>query len=132
MTGSEYRELVEFLGGKFGRIDQRFEQIDQRFDRMETRLIRVEVFEEENRHLIRTVAEGVTGLDRRLESFRVDVEERFRSLEAEMHLGFRSVRDEVGNALRLQSERLETADSALEGRVSSLEVRADRLGREGG
>ena len=66
MTKSEYQELVEFLAGKFTRIDERFERIDQRFDRVdqrfdrvETRLTRVEVFEEENRGLIQTVAGGV-------------------------------------------------------------------------
>ena len=134
MTKSEYQELVEFLAGKFGRIDQRFEQmdqrfeqIDQRFESMEGRLTRVEVFEERNRHLIETVAEGVTGLDRRLESFRAEVSDRFASLEAEMHLGFRSVREELRAALGEQSELFQRSDAELEGRVSSLEVRVDRL-----
>jgi len=37
MTRSEYQELVEFLGGRFDRIDARFEQMEERLDRMDER-----------------------------------------------------------------------------------------------
>ena len=32
-----FKELVDFLGEKFEKIDQRFEKIDQRFDQMDQR-----------------------------------------------------------------------------------------------
>jgi len=94
MTKSEYRELVEFLGVRFARIDERFETL-------ETRLTRVEVLEEENRGLIRTVAEGVTTVDRKIEELR-----------GEMHAGFRE-----------QRELLEASHGELDRRLRRVEAR---------
>ena len=37
-----FKELVDFLGEKFEKIDQRFEKMDQRFDQMDQRFDRLE------------------------------------------------------------------------------------------
>lgn len=106
MTNGDLRELRDFPGEKFeavdrlfeaidrrfDAIDRHFEAIDRRFDAMEERfesveegldgiderLVRVEVGVEQNRHHIEVVAEGVVALNRKLDAFRIDVEEGFR------------------------------------------------------
>jgi hypothetical protein len=83
MTRSEYQELVEFLGGKFSRIDGQFAAVDRRFEALEVRLARVEVTVEENRHLIQTVAEGLAG-------HRENTDREFAAVRAEMAEGFRT------------------------------------------
>ncbi len=37
MTSEQYAELIDFLGEKFGKIDQRFDAMDRRFDAMDRR-----------------------------------------------------------------------------------------------
>jgi len=37
MTKSEYQELVDYLGTKFNKIDQRFESIERRFESIDQR-----------------------------------------------------------------------------------------------
>jgi hypothetical protein len=90
VTKSEYQELVEFLGGKFQRIDARFERIDARFQRIDARFERIDarfdatdeairhngVLIDRNTDAIRKVAEGVVMLDEKLERFRVEFEAR--------------------------------------------------------
>lgn len=99
MTKSEYQELVEFLGKKFGRIDarfdavdQRFDAIDQRFDAVDERLVRVEVGVERNRDDIRAVAERVTALDRKLDrkigALRSEMNARFDDQDELIRLGY--------------------------------------------
>lgn len=84
---NEQRELVDFLGRKFGRIDQRFEQvdqrfeqIDQRFEQMDKRVGRVEVSVESLRHDVQVVAEGVVMNGQRLDRHEL----RLASLEASL------------------------------------------------
>jgi len=114
MTKSEYQQLVEFIAPKFDRIDRRFDAVDkrfdavdERFDRVESRLTGVEVYAEENRKLIQTVAEGVQANSRKLDAFKTEVIAEFAAVRSEMAEGFASVHDAV---------------SGLEGRVSSLEA----------
>jgi chromosome segregation ATPase len=38
MTPTEYQELIEFLGQRFGEIDRRFAQIDGRFTALEDQM----------------------------------------------------------------------------------------------
>lgn len=75
MTKSEYQELVEFLAGQFTAIGDRFTGVEER-------LTRVEVFAEENRHLIQTVAEGVTTVNRKVDRLREEMLERFADQRA--------------------------------------------------
>jgi chromosome segregation ATPase len=120
MSPNEYKELVDFLGRKFDRIDQRFEQIDQRFeqidqrfeqidqrfdrleqrmDSFEARLTRVEILGEKNQSDLQAVAEAVRVLDRRLEAFQGWVEREFAAVRGEMKAGF--------DAVHLRVDRLE-------------------------
>ncbi len=87
MTKSEYQELVEFIAPRFDRIDER--------------LRRVEILGEENRHQIQIVAEAVTGVDDKLETFRSEVAagfEDFRELlrASQLELDRRVTRLEEG------------------------------------
>ena len=66
MTDSEYRRLVEFLGGQFAQIEARFEQVDGRFAEIDRR------FGEVDRRF--------TELDRRIETLDTRQEERFREI----------------------------------------------------
>ncbi|HSW29248.1 MAG TPA: hypothetical protein VLH75_07100 [Longimicrobiales bacterium] len=107
MTPDEYRELVDFLGRKFDRIDQcfdqvdqRFEQVDQRFERVDQRFENVEgeirgvrVLVEMNASDIRKVAEGVQVANDRLERFQAEVREEFVDVRQEMKWGFDAVHD---------------------------------------
>lgn len=40
MTPEQYTELIDFLGEKFGKIDQRFDRLEARFDALEDKLDR--------------------------------------------------------------------------------------------
>lgn len=91
MANEEYSELVRFIG--------------RRFDGLGERLKKVEVTVEENRTLIRTVAEAVTGVERTLEDFRSDVDRRFRE----------------------RREVVWSSHGYLDRRVTALEGRVDRL-----
>ena len=133
MTRSEYQELIEFLGKKFDAIDRRFdaidrrfEAIDRRFDAIEERLTRVEVTQEQDRDLIKAVAEGVANVNERLDRFQEEVASEFRAVRSEMASGFSSVwvefgrvREEMRQGFAEQSKRLE----GLEDRFDRWAVR---------
>lgn len=91
MTTSEYQELVEFLAGKFDRIDERFDRMDRRFDGLEGRMTATEVALEVLRDDLRAVAEGVAGNADRLDRVEMRLEsldERVTGLEAAVRTGF--------------------------------------------
>ncbi len=88
MTPDEYRGLVDFLGKKFDRIDERFEQVDG-----EIRGVRVLV--EENAPEIRRVADGVTTNGERLERFQAEVRQEFADVRQEMKWGFDAIHSRV-------------------------------------
>jgi len=88
MTADQYTELIDFLAGKFGRIDERFDALEGRFDALEGRfdalegrVTRVEVSLEALRHDVQLLAEGVTGTNERLDRFHRDHEVRIRALD---------------------------------------------------
>ncbi len=81
MTADQYTELVDFLGGRFDRIDARFESIDNRFDALEKRLVRVEVGLEALRQDVQVLTEGLTATNQRLDRYHEDHEIRIRALE---------------------------------------------------
>ena len=95
MERDDYKELVDFLGEKFERIDQRFEQIDQRFDRVEGEIRSVGVLVEENTKRIEIVAEGVKTVEQRLDRFQEEVREEFGAVRGEMKVGFGAVHERV-------------------------------------
>jgi hypothetical protein len=89
MTSDQYTELIDFLGRKFGRIDERFDALDGRMDGfegrmdgLEGRLTKVEVGLEALRGDVRLLAEGLTTVNNRLDRYHRDHEIRIRALEA--------------------------------------------------
>ena len=95
MTNDQYHELVEFLGRQFAAVGDRFTGV-------EGRLTRVEVFAEENRHLIQAVAEGVTNVDRKVDTLREEMIERFVEQRELMERTYRHLDERV---TRLESGR---------------------------
>lgn len=106
----ETRERFDQVDQRFERVDQRFEQVDQRFDRLETgtteRFDRLETATGERFDLLETeirqahvrieslegvvqqVAEGVSGVDERLERFRVEVRREFKEVRGQIRLSY--------------------------------------------
>ena len=74
MKADQYTELISFLSGKFGRIDQRF-------DALEGRVIRVEIGLEALRHDVQLLSEGSTATNERLDRYHQDHEVRIKALE---------------------------------------------------
>jgi len=88
MTVDQYQELIDFLSGKFARIDARFEGIDGRLDGidgrlngLEGRLTKVEVSLEALRGDVQLLAEGLTTTNDRLDRYHRDHEIRIQALE---------------------------------------------------
>ena len=88
MTADQYTELIDYLGRKFGRIDERFDALEGRMDglegrmdSLEGRLTKVEVGLEALRGDVQILAEGLTTLNQRLDRYHEDHEVRIRALE---------------------------------------------------
>ena len=108
MSPSEYKELIDFLGPKFDRIDQRFDKVEKRLDRVEGRLTGVEgrltgveVLFEQNRKEIRLLAESLKFYDEKMDAFRDEVRAEFVEVRAKMKAGF--------DAIHARVDRLEAA-----------------------
>jgi predicted nucleic acid-binding Zn-ribbon protein len=115
MTPSEYKELVDFLGRKFDRVDRRFDQVEQRLQRLEDRmsgvegrqtgaedrLIGVEVLAEKNHTDIQLLAESLKLHIERMDAFHAEVRQEFSELRTEMKAGF--------GAIHARVDRLEAA-----------------------
>jgi hypothetical protein len=111
MTRSEYQELVEFLGPKF-------DKVEERFDAVEERLTRAEVLGEENRHQVQAVSEAFSfnrkATARELTAIRSEMTEGFATvwsgfgiLRQETAEGFKTVRAE--SAAEFKTLRAEMA-----------------------
>lgn len=78
MTGSEYQQLVEFLGRQFGAIERQFAGIDRRFAGIDRRFGEIG-------HQFAAVHARLDAIDQRVEDFRRDVlghfHEVYRRLE---------------------------------------------------
>ena len=100
------KEMAEFLAKQFSKIDKRFLQSDAsrdaRFDFLENRLTKVELGNEETRHDLQGVAEGLT------------------SLRSEMRKGFDDVRTEMREGSQTQAEVIRD----LSARMDSWEARS--------
>lgn len=72
MTTDEYRELIAFLGTKFGEVDTQFQAVGDRLQRVET---------------------GLADVRRDMFEFRGEVDDRFRVFRAEVAAGFAEVKD---------------------------------------
>ncbi|MHB1194674.1 MAG: hypothetical protein ACYC6F_16740 [Longimicrobiales bacterium] len=144
MTPNEYKELVDFLGRKFDRIDERFEQVDRRFEQVDRRFDQVDqrfegldgeirgvrVLAEQNASDIRKVVEGVTTNGARLERFQAEVHQEFADVRQEMKGGFDAVHARVdGVEATLSETRSELAETRREMRAGfdTVNARVDRV-----
>ena len=66
------------MDARFDAMDARFDAADERADAFDEGLRRVEIVGEDTRHLLEVVAEGVAGVSRSLEAFRLEVAAGFR------------------------------------------------------
>jgi chromosome segregation ATPase len=88
MSGSEYQQLIAFLGERFETIDRRFDAVDQRFEAIDQRFdeLRGEIlghFDEIYRRLERLEQEyqAITQTLRRIEALLADERARREILE---------------------------------------------------
>ena len=124
MTGSEYQQLVEFLGGQFTAIDQRFDGIDQRFVAVDRRFDTLERrFDALEKHIDERFREVFGHLD--------EIYRRLERLEQEYQAILQALRrieallvDEVA-----RREILERSVEELKRNVAFLQARIDELER---
>jgi chromosome segregation ATPase len=121
--------LIEFIGKKFDQADQRFDQVatkeEVRAQQAETRR-HFEVVAEALRGQIQQVAEGVLGVEQRLDGVEqrlVRVEERFDRFEQKVEVEFAETRA----AIRFSYAQLERRIQELESNYASLNERVGRL-----
>jgi chromosome segregation ATPase len=76
----EHRQLVEFLGRKFGVIDARFAAVDARFESLEARVAKNGVSIESLEHRLQIVAEGVRLNGDRIDRLQARSDDRFDHL----------------------------------------------------
>lgn len=81
MTPSEYQSLIDFLSGKFDRIDVRFAGIDHRLDGIDGRLTKVEVTLEGTRDDVKILAEAVRMNGERIDRLTGSVEQNRAAIE---------------------------------------------------
>ena len=102
MTPNEYKELVDFLGRKFDRIDERFEHVDRRFDQVDQR------FEQVDRRF-----EQVDQRFERLEGEVVGVQGEVRGLQAEVR-ALRVMEEDNAKQIRKVAEGVTTNGERLD------------------
>lgn len=69
---------------RFDQVDQRFEKVDQRFDSLEADIRQAHVRIESLEGVVQQVAEGVAGVDERLERFQAEVRDEFQKVRGEL------------------------------------------------
>ena len=125
MTKSEYQELVEFLAGKFGRIDRRFDGIDERFEEVDRRFDAIdERFEEVDRRFD-AVDERFDAIDERFEQ----VDRRFEQHAGGLG-GLDLAAEWAGFETVLQVERNRDEIRIVAEGVSALDEKFDRFRAE--
>jgi chromosome segregation ATPase len=80
MTGSEYQQLVEFLGRQFETIDRRFETIDRRLDAIDRRLEAIDRRFDTVDQRFDAAAVEFAVFGRRMDALERRVEEGFRNV----------------------------------------------------
>ena len=117
MTGSEYQQLVEFLGRQFAAVDGRFDAIAQRFDAIDRR------FDTLQQHIddrFREVFGHLDAIYRRLEALELEYQAIVQSLRRIEGL----LADEMG-----RREVLERSVQELKQNVAFLQARIEELER---
>jgi chromosome segregation ATPase len=114
MTGSEYRQLVEFLGERFTVIDRRFDAIDRRFAGIDQRLDGIDRrFDAMDRRFETS--------DFRLASMQQYMDRRFEALQESMDTRFREVLGQL-EGLYGRLERLEQEYQAITQALRRIEA----------
>jgi len=118
MTADQYTELIDFLGGKFGRIDARFDALETRFDAFETRFDALET-------RFDALETRFDALETRFDA----LETRFDALDgrvARVEVGLEALRHDVqilGEGLTATNQRLDRYHEDHERRIRALEDR---------
>jgi predicted nucleic acid-binding Zn-ribbon protein len=86
---------------RFDKVDQRFEKVDQRFDSLEADIRHAHVRIESLEGVVQQVAEGVAGVDERLERFQAEVRDEFQKVRGELRQPYRQL-DQRVTALEAQ------------------------------
>ncbi len=86
MTSDQYTELVDFLGGKFDRIDRRFEHVDRRLE--EARNERQEIRHEARRHATVLFEQSQANLKGVAEGLELRIERAVEALGESVRRGF--------------------------------------------
>ena len=73
---------------RFDQVDQRFEKVDQRFDSLEADIRQAHVRIESLEGVVQQVAEGVAGVDERLERFQAEVRDEFQKVRGELRQSY--------------------------------------------
>ena len=122
MTSEQYTELIDFLGEKFGKIDQRFDAMDERLDAMDRRFDAMdERFDAMDRRFD-AMDEHFDAMDRRFDRLEGRVTGGAVSLEA--------LRDQVrllGEGVTATNQRLDRFEVSVNARFDGLEDKLDRL-----
>lgn len=90
-TDQRLDRLEAETGQRFDQVGQRFDQVDQRFDRLEADIRYAHVRIESLEGVVQQVAEGVAGVDERLERFQVEVRDEFRKVREESRQSYRQL-----------------------------------------
>jgi chromosome segregation ATPase len=122
VTSTEYQQLVEFLGQRFGEVDRRFTQIDQRFTQIDRRFDQIDqslvMLRDEVAELRREMLGHFDELYRRLERLEqeyVAITQALRRIEA-------GLADE-----RRRREIIERDLADLKRYVTALQARIDEI-----
>lgn len=76
----KFEDLRQEMNQRFEQVDQRFEQVDQRFVAVEGEVRGLHVLHEELSDRVKLVAEGVMGVDEKLEAFRTEMRKELRDV----------------------------------------------------
>jgi archaellum component FlaC len=107
MSENEYKELIDFLGKNFERIDERFEKIDERFEKIDGRFEKIdERFEK--------IDERFEKIDARFEK----IDDKFKKIDDQ----FEEVKRHTGVLIEAVEHKI---DIVIEG-VMGLNERLDR------
>lgn len=77
-------QRFDLVGQRFDLVDKRFDQVDERFDSLEGDIRQAHVRIESLEGVVQQVAEGVAGVDERLERFQAEVRDEFQKVRGEL------------------------------------------------
>ncbi len=89
------QELIAYLDTRFRKVSQQIadlrEETSQNFDRVDGELRKTGVLVEGLRHEVQIVAEGVKGVNERLDAFKVEVAQEFKDVRSLIHPSYKDL-----------------------------------------